>query len=71
MEEGLDDSAVLGSDDAASEGEDPTQVLKFENVHCDYLQRDDLIIPKSRTWEEVPWIGIRAFLTNRKRLDSN
>lgn len=62
IEEGLDDVAMTGSD-VDSEETEPGQVLKFENIHCDYVQLEDLIHPKARTWEELPWLAYRAFLS--------
>ncbi|RUV23466.1 hypothetical protein, partial [Mesorhizobium sp. M1A.F.Ca.IN.022.04.1.1] len=65
VEEGLDDAAVTGRE-VDSEAPDTNQVLKFENVHCDYVQLEDLIHPKARTWEELPWLAFRAFLTKEE-----
>jgi hypothetical protein len=37
--------------------------LKTENCRFEYIGRDDLIHPRCRVWEELPWLGFRSFLT--------
>ena len=71
VEEGLDGD---DADPKGAEGEgvadadpDANKKLKFENVRLDHVQREDFIHPKSRSWEELPWVAYRAFL-NREEL---
>lgn len=66
IEDGLSDVAVRGPEDAAkedAEGAAPQEILKFENLYCDFVQREDFIHPKARTWGELPWIAYRCYLT--------
>lgn len=51
---------------AEAEEAGPTEVLAFENVRLDYVQREDFIHPKGRTWEELPWLAYRAYLTGKQ-----
>jgi len=68
----LDDAQMGGPEAAAEQATDdaaPEEVLEFENVYVDYVQREDFIHPKSRTWEEVPWVAYRAYLTRDELVD--
>ena len=49
--------------DAVAEAGDPIEVLDFEHVRLDFVAREDFIHPPARTWDEVPWIAFRVFLT--------
>ena len=43
--------------------EDQGSVLKTENCRLEYVNRDDLVMPAGRIWEELPWLCFRSFLT--------
>lgn len=66
IDETVSDAAVLGDDAAAkldAEDAQPGEVLDFENVRLDFVNGADWIVPKCRTWEELPWMCFRSFLT--------
>lgn len=48
-------------------GAEPQEVLKFENVVVEYVQRPDFVHSVSRTWGELDWQAFRAFM-DRKAL---
>jgi hypothetical protein len=48
----------------------PPELIKFEHVKIVFVNRDDFVHSKARTWEEVDWIAFRAYLSKsawRKR----
>jgi hypothetical protein len=56
------------ADDASDEGDEET--LDFENVPLDFVHLEDFIHPKSRTWQELPWISFTSYMSRealRKR----
>jgi hypothetical protein len=68
----LDDASIDPKQDEAQEaktpeGKDPEQVLKFENVNLEYIQRADFVHSISRTWEEVEWVDFICYM-DRKAL---
>lgn len=68
----LDDTDMNGPEESgrlSTEDADPQEVLDFENVQLDFVQREDFIHPKARIWEEVDWIAFRSFLTRDELTD--
>lgn len=63
----LDTQAMQGdaaeTQEEQSEAKQPGEVLSFENVQIQFLQREDFVIAPARTWAEVPWVAFRAFMT--------
>jgi len=76
-EDGMpDDAAIDPENDKAQEAKtahnNPEQILKFENCNLEYVQRDDFVHAIARTWEELPWVSFRCFMTRdelRERFD--
>lgn len=64
----LDTEAVEGDEAASQElaSEQPAQILKFEHVKISYVQRRDFVHAWARTWDEVPWLAFRSFLTRKE-----
>ena len=62
IEDGEDGEDATGEPDA-EESEQPDEVVEFETVKLDFVNRKDFIHPFARRWEELPWIAYRAFLT--------
>lgn len=44
----------------------PADILGMENIRLMFVQRDDFIHPKGRTWEELPWLDFRSFMTREE-----
>ena len=59
---GADDD--LDPEDRATEGDggDGEEVLRFENVHLDFVQLNDFVHPKCRVWKELPWLVYTSYL---------
>lgn len=67
--DGLDETSMEGPVAEAQEeyGEaeeagDPSEVLDFENVKLQFVQREDFVCQAARTWDEVQWVAFRAYL---------
>lgn len=74
-DDGLDVAAVEGpaqeeadlNEQAAEQGRSPPEeILKFEKVKLKYVQREDFVHAPARTWDEVPWVAFREFLTREE-----
>jgi hypothetical protein len=74
-ETGLDEDADEGEE---IQGEQPVideepaekdQTLAFENVRLKYIQWGDLVFPKTRKWDELPWIAFRWFMTREELIE--
>jgi len=74
----LDDASINPAQDVAQEAKtpqgkadaekgEPEQVLKFENINLEYIQRQDFVHSISRTWEEVEWVDFICYM-DRKAL---
>jgi hypothetical protein len=46
----------------SGEDEDAPETLHFEAVPLDFVQLNDFIHPKARTWKELPWIVYTSYL---------
>jgi hypothetical protein len=42
------------------------EVLDYESVKCEYVHWQDFLWGWARSWEEVPWMGFRVWLTNEE-----
>ena len=68
-EDGLDtagvegEAAALQADQAAGA---PSEILKFEHVKLAYIQRKDFVHGWARTWEELPWLAFRSYLSRKE-----
>jgi hypothetical protein len=62
----LDDASINPAQDVAQEAKTPQgeagEVLKFENVNMEYVQRADFVHSISRTWEEVTWVDFICYM---------
>lgn len=61
-----DDAAIDPAKDAQEEAKEayasPQTILKFENVLCEYVHREDFVHSVARTWGEVEWEAFRGYL---------
>jgi hypothetical protein len=60
----LDDASIDPEEDIEQEAKTPqaAEVLKFENVNMEYVQRADFVHSISRTWEEVTWVDFISYM---------
>lgn len=43
-----------------------TGLLDYEEVVCDYLHHEDFLHEPARRWEEVTWVGKKAYLSKKQ-----
>jgi hypothetical protein len=56
-------------EDAESKPGEPKQILKFENINMEYVQRADFVHSISRTWEEVTWVDFICYMSRDELLE--
>lgn len=44
----------------------PLEEVTYEEVRCDYVHWHDFLHGPGRTWDEVPWVGRRTYLTRKE-----
>ena len=58
--EGVEVERAEDIEDAAG---DPSDVIDFENVKVEFVQRKDFVHEPARTWIECNWVAFRAYLS--------
>lgn len=74
--DGLDETSMEGPQaevseeyNEALEANDPEEVLDFENVKLQFVQKDDFVCQAARTWDEVQWVAFRAYLCREELVE--